>query len=109
MDAVRRRLESEVDGLRSAGVADDNGLPFVHFNGQNNHRRPGPLDVLRFIGEQSPAAYGLLFARDAEAVHWNEFKVWRLARGKVQELPDPFLSPCDPVIEDPEPWDAAEK
>jgi hypothetical protein len=85
-------------------VEHDNGITSVWFNGQRNHPRAGPLNLLRFIGEQAPGAYGVLFVRDDDddERHLDEFRVWRLARGKVQEFCDPFLSPCVPTIEDPD-------
>jgi hypothetical protein len=99
---VRRRIDSGVDDLRCAGVAPGNLITSVWFHGQYNHPRQGPLDFLRFIGEQAPGAYGVLFLRDDDddPKHLNEFKVWRLARGGVHEFADPFLSPCVPTIED---------
>jgi hypothetical protein len=44
---------------------------------------------------------------DDEATgHDNEFRVWRLARGCLEELPDPFLSPYIPTVEPP--WEGKE-
>jgi hypothetical protein len=102
-DIVRRRIDSGVDDLRCAGVASGNMITSAWFHGQYNHPRSGPLNFLRFIGEQAPGAYGMLYLRDTDdnPNHLNEFKVWRLARGNVQPFNDPFLSPCVPTIEDP--------
>jgi Immunity protein 7 len=99
---VQRRIDSDVDDLRCAGVASGNLLTSVWFHGQYNHPRPGPLNFLRFIGEQAAGAYGVLFLRDDDddPKHLNEYRVWRLARGEVTQFGDPFLSPCVPTIED---------
>jgi hypothetical protein len=32
----------------------------------------------------------------------KEFQVWQMARGKLEERPDPFLSPYFPTVEEPE-------
>ena len=31
----------------------------------------------------------------------NEFRVWKLAKGNLEECDDPFLSPRIPTIEEP--------
>jgi hypothetical protein len=102
--AIRRRIDSGEDDLRCAGVERGNCITSVWFHGQYNHPRPGPLNFLRFIANQAPGAYGILFLRDDDddPKHLNEFKIWRLARAEVKEFTDPFLSPCVPTIEDRE-------
>jgi len=55
------------------------------------------------VNAELPASYGLLYERDDEARDWpgpNAFKVTVIARGTAAERFDPFLSPCNPVIED---------
>ncbi|WP_061270413.1 Imm7 family immunity protein [Leptospira interrogans] len=45
-----------------------------------------------------PGSYGLLYIQD-EIDHSNEFVVWKLARGHLNQEKDPFLSPCISSIE----------
>ena len=51
-------------------------------------------------------SYGLLYVHDDEdgahgLDHSNEFRVWRLAGGRLEEVADPFLSPYLPTVELP--------
>ena len=50
-------------------------------------------------------SYGLLYVLDDEDYqdgdYQNEFRVWRLVRGALEERSDPFLSPFIPTVEDP--------
>ncbi|MFO0954657.1 MAG: Imm7 family immunity protein [Isosphaeraceae bacterium] len=105
---VQKRLDSGVDDLRCAGVSYGNCITSVWYHGQYNHRRSGPLDFLRFLGQHAPGSYGLLYLRETEEgdtfEEMNRFEVWRLARGELQQFDDPFLSPCIPTIEGPGRW-----
>ncbi|GGM81777.1 hypothetical protein GCM10012275_60490 [Longimycelium tulufanense] len=88
-----------------------NGKPFVVVAGAPNHRRGEADDLehlLHFIAERAPGSYGLIYVWDDEAQDWpghNAFKVLVLARGKVTERADPFLSPIVPTVYDPEQLD----
>ena len=58
---------------------------------------------LATIARRLPGSYGLIYERDDEMsppYGPNAFRIRVLARGKITEHPDPFLSPCDPAIED---------
>jgi len=69
-------------------------------HGLRNHRRAESIQLFSSIGQAFPQAYGLLHVQDDEAADFNAFRVFRLARGAVQEFPDPFFSPRNPVIDD---------
>jgi hypothetical protein len=89
-------------------VADlrwQNGRSFLHLYGYSNR----PLqhdqiltDLMEFLARRLPGSYGMLYERDDERTTppgSNAFRVRVLARGRVTEPADPFLSPCIPVIE----------
>lgn len=85
-----------------------NGCDSLHIAGQHNHRNSHPFDLFNWIAANAPGAYGLLYIRDDEDHNRdgdfrNVFRVWRLCRGQLVEMDDPFLSPAIPVVEDP--WD----
>ncbi len=70
----------------------------------HNHRGLDPpmLRVLRWIATRGPDSYGLVHFHDAESEdHRNEFRVWRIRLGQVDEMNDPHLSPIGPDL-DPE-------
>jgi hypothetical protein len=74
--------------------------------GHKNHRYEAVIDLFRWLAEDGPGSYGLLYVQDDEDHQRDDdyqevFRVWRLARGTLQELDDPFLSPRVPTIEDP--------
>ena len=82
-----------------------NGCDSVFIAGQHNHRTDYVIDLFRWLAERAPGSYGLLYVRDDEDTsrggdYSNEFRVWKLRRGVLSELTDPFLSPCIPTIED---------
>ena len=55
------------------------------------------------IGELAEGSYGLIYLYDDEAVgKENQFQVFSLSRGSVEEFSDQFLSPIAPTIEDVE-------
>lgn len=59
--------------------------------------------VLAFIAERLPGSYGVVYIRDDERTTppgVNAFEVRVIRRGMVEVRDDPFLSPCNPVIED---------
>lgn len=66
-----------------------------------NHRYEPVIELFRWLASNVDDAHGVLFVRDQESEHDNEFRVWRLARGVLADLADPFLSPCVPTIEPP--------
>ena len=87
-------------------VRNLNGQYFVTADGMVNRRREEGerLDLfLAVIARRLPGSWGLIYERDDEMPDPpgpNAFRVRVLARGRVVEHPDPFLSPVHPVIED---------
>ena len=91
-------------------VRNLNGQYFLTADGMVNRRREEGerLDLfLAIIARKLPGSWGLIYERDDEMPDppgSNAFRVRVLARGQTVERLDPFLSPCNPVIEDlPEP------
>lgn len=58
------------------------------------------VTLYKTIGEKAPGSFGLLYVRLPEdPVHWNNYRVFRLAKGVLTEHEDTLLSPCRPVVE----------
>jgi hypothetical protein len=58
----------------------------------------GLFELIRDLAEGS---YGLLYVwNDEDDNYYNQYRVLRLARGELKWFDDPFLSPCNPVIEE---------
>lgn len=99
-------LEELADPNMVAELRYLNGLPFVTLTGYRNRPRSDAAsveDLLRFISGRLPGSWGLLYERDDEATAVpgpNAYRVRFVARGRVAERADPFLSPCRPTIED---------
>ncbi|ASV05341.1 Imm7 family immunity protein [Leptospira interrogans] len=73
-------------------------------SGLFNHRSALIIDIFKKISDIMPGSYGLLYIHDDEddkdeIDHSNEFVVWKLARGHLNQEKDPFLSPCISSIE----------
>jgi len=59
------------------------------------------VEVLNKVAELAPASHGLVYIRWPEhPTLWNQYKVYKMARGKITMEDDPFFSPCNPLIED---------
>lgn len=59
------------------------------------------IKLLYKIAELAPGSYGIVYIRWPEdPVTWNEFKVYKMAKGKISIENDPFFSPCRPMIEE---------
>ena len=102
--SLRDQLVRVDDGFGSIAelCTTSNELNVVYVHGLRNHRIESPSQLFAWLAEHVPDAYGLLYLRDDEsstAHTQNCFRVIKLARGQLSELPDPFLSPCIPTIE----------
>jgi Immunity protein 7 len=100
LEDLRRSLVN-LDGSGESGVRFINGSLQLWLSGSPNHRHNLVVEFFRGLATGFPGSYGILYIWDDESEHDNAFRVFRLARGKVEELDDPFLSPCVPTIEDP--------
>lgn len=59
------------------------------------------IEIFRWVSENLPGSYGLLYVHDDEdAEDNNRFVVWKLVRGILTRESDTFLSPFIPVVED---------
>ena len=108
-DAMKR-LRQAINGahdefcdfdVRRAG----NGLVYLSAHGLRNHRYEPVIELFRWMAAELPGSYGLLYVHDDEdgrrgSEFGNEFRVWRLARGRCEEMADPFLSPYIPTVEE---------
>lgn len=83
-----------------------NGTYYLTVTVDANRRRDEAqwiADLIGWVASDLPGSWGLLYERDDETPDWpgpNAFKVTVIARGTGAERFDPFLSPCNPVIED---------
>ena len=99
---VNAQLEELHDRLSQFQISQvGNGMTVLTAHGLRNHPQQQVFALFEWIAEFSPSSYGLLYVHDDErSGHDNEFVVWRLARGRLEEQSDPFLSPCIPTIEE---------
>ncbi|HEX2944949.1 MAG TPA: Imm7 family immunity protein [Clostridia bacterium] len=86
-------------------ISRKNGLDSFSVTRLHNHKYNVYVDIFKWIAENLPGSYGLLYIWDDVDVHEehdnsNKFVVWKLSRGKLEFEEDPFLSPCIPTIED---------
>lgn len=90
----------------SFDIKNLNGQYFFKADGFVNRRREegDRLDLfLAIIARRLPGSWGLAYDRVDEMPNPpgnNGFRVRIVARGGITERLDPFLSPCNPVIED---------
>ena len=74
-------------------------------NMYTNHFSPDVKEVfelMRFVGEIAVGSYGMIYLHDDENNDGkrNLFQVYTLAKGKIAEYIDEFLSPLTPKVED---------
>ncbi|WP_342554397.1 Imm7 family immunity protein [Paenibacillus sp. FSL R7-0652] len=81
-----------------------NGQYHLWMSGLWNHEPSSkfhPVEIMKNVGIQAPGSYGMLYVyNDEHPIHFNEFNVYVLKRGNVEEKHDPFLSPLIPVVTD---------
>ena len=77
-------------------------LQFSLYSNRKDSRSQEIFGLYRSIGEIAPGSYGLIYLYDDEDREGreNQFQVYMLARGCVEEREDLYLSPVIPVIED---------
>ncbi|WP_180970110.1 Imm7 family immunity protein [Deinococcus planocerae] len=86
----------------SAEVRPMNGTYFLFVHGNLNRRGfygPELDDLLASVAAEAPGSYGVMYWRDSERGDDN-FTVRVMARGRLVDHPDPFLSPVVPTVED---------
>lgn len=103
-DAIKRVRAAIDDAHDESSLFDlqrtSNNLIVLLAHGLRNHRFEPVVELFRRVAAELPDSYGLLYVHDDESdTHGNEFRVWRLARGHLEELADPFLSPYIPTVE----------
>ena len=81
-----------------------NGAAYLNITIAHNHRRTErPFEFFKWIASIAVGSYGLIYVMDDEdpkPENENKFKVWRIKKGKISILDDPFLSPINPEIEE---------
>lgn len=116
-ESDRGQLRAAVDDLGSRLGVFPSHTGFAHVHALNGayflvvqvfaNRRRGEAEevdkLLDHLARTLPGSHGLLYDRDDEATEPpgpNAYRVRVLARGRITEREDPFLSPCNPVVED---------
>lgn len=81
-----------------------NGQSYLQLSLYSNHWGEDCDEIIKIyklIADKAEGSYGLLYVyNDEDRINFNEFIVYRLARGKVEAYKDKYLSPYIPVIED---------
>lgn len=100
---VRRLVTDRQASDQAVDVRFANGQLHFWIAGYHNHREGAIISTFEEIGRVAPDSYGILYIRDDEDLqHENEWIVLVMTHGVVSVRPDSYLSPCVPVIEDPE-------
>jgi len=102
LDAAIRELCDDISLFEARRTSNDLLVLVTH--GLRNHAYGGVVHLYRWIAENLPNSYGILYVHDDEHPEYsNEFRVFKLALGKLSEYRDPLLSPYFPTVE--KPWD----
>ncbi len=107
IDMIVAQIQDEIDKLCwfQPQIKAMNGEWFLEFSLYSNRKDSRSQEIFglyRSIGEIAPGSYGLIYLYDDEDREGreNQFQVYMLARGCVEEREDLYLSPVIPVIED---------
>jgi hypothetical protein len=105
--AELREKIAEIDWVSGeAALKLHNGQHFVLVNGLISRCRDEAAELdelLQHIAGRFPGSWGILYERSDDMDKPpgpGVFRVRVMARGEVQVRLDPFLSPCQPVIEE---------
>ncbi|MFE3170490.1 Imm7 family immunity protein [Amycolatopsis sp. NPDC059090] len=107
IEDVRERVDA-VDWMSGeARLKVFNGMFVLWVNGMPNHtgvHRAELDELLGYIARVLPGSHGILYEWDEESSEWPwpyGYRVRVMARGEISVRTDPFLSPLQPVVEDP--------
>lgn len=106
--AIGEYIRELIEKVNSSGILilkPINGTYVLHVAGITNHKSQDVTEVfeiIKSIAARALGTYGLLYMKDDEdqVGKDNEFTVYKVCRGKIEEAPDKLLSPCNPVIMD---------
>ena len=70
----------------------------LQFSYSRNHRSNFVHELLNWISQNGTSSYGIVYFNDDESDDFNKYKILRIARGRVEEFEDPFLSPIIPTL-----------
>lgn len=80
-----------------------NGFASLTCSGLRNHRDESIFGVYKWLTLYGKRSYGFLFTRDAEEqVCSSQFRIFRLANGQFEALPDFLAAPEVPELPPPE-------
>lgn len=105
-DRVLKQVNEEIGKLKffKPPIKSMNGECFIEFSSYTNHMSNDVKEMLFFfeiVSKIAKGSYGLLYIyNDEDANYYNNFVVYKLARGKVEMYKDRLLSPVIPTIED---------
>ena len=106
VEPLIKQINNEIEKIEypQIQIKVNNGNYYIELTVYTNHMSSDIDDILGFfetVGKITEGSYGLLYLHnDEDRDNYNNFIVYRLARGKVQVLQDEMLSPIVPVLED---------
>lgn len=106
VETLLKQINDEIGKIEypQIQIKVNNGNYYIEFSVYTNHMSSDINDLIAFfetVGKIAEGSYGLLYIHNDEDRHnYNNFIVYRLARGKVQTLQDSMLSPVVPILED---------
>jgi len=94
--AIKNRLKEISMSERISEFQAINGYFVLNISGITNHMSQDVLEVFdlyKFIASVAIGSYGLLYVKNEQETEDSaEFRVWRLAKGKFEELDQTLLS-----------------
>ncbi|MBO6516768.1 MAG: hypothetical protein JJ975_09470 [Bacteroidia bacterium] len=104
IETIKSKIASELDIVNEYyDLRKVNYSVYLTITVAHNHKADHVIDFFKWISSIAIGSYGLLYVHDDEDIkrgNDNRFKVWRMRKGKVDELDDPFLSPIHPEVEE---------
>lgn len=109
LDKIIQSIKKHIDTFHwQNGIVDlraVNGVFHLAVSIFTNHRDTRideALGLFQYISRIAPGSYGLLYLNDDEDKRGreNEFVVYVLAKGKLDECKDVYLSPLVPTVEE---------
>ena len=107
MDIILHKIEKKIQALswNKPELKVRNGEWYIEmslFSNRKTDEIDELLDFFNFIAKIACGSYGIIYILDDEDINGksNEFQVYSISRGALQEQKDVFLSPFIPVVED---------
>ena len=103
LEEIVKKIKFKIDSIDVVNEYYDlrsaNGEYYLHILVDHNRLSDRPYEFIEWITKVAPGSFGIIYILDYRYSD-THYKILRIAKGKITEFEDPFLSPQNPTIEE---------